>query len=409
VGGDNAESVCSVDSDCTGGSCQKLKKQSKLIGWQGYCIEPDLSRPINAEQGNFACLTWFPKDNITGALDINNQHVEAGFQATEASGKYYCLNARGNQSVTNVVGVDVISYDKFLGQQSVVTAPGHGINSREKRIITLDVSSPVYRDEIDYLTISATGNSDWFPNGTNKFFIRNGYITKYNSQLQVVKREGSEEAIINNPQTFAGESGGLNVGRYVWSDGRDKNFWYMRYDDGEGDGNNQYQYADPNNTGMQGEQFKDLLSNCAGSIDVAGNDNYQDICLGGDIDDNDDGCAVRAVFNADGRLDRINLTCFSGDAGDSESASFTVTAGLRETCTNIAQTTNDSSYTSVGWTDRLWKRSNFIIDSAGLNYKNSLNSAPFGSLSMQGLLVPEDLVSVFSHMENQQPQPANSV
>jgi hypothetical protein len=68
VGGDNADQVCSTDSDCSGGTCQKLKKQSKLIGWQGYCIEPDLSRPINAEQGNFACLTWFPKDSITALL-----------------------------------------------------------------------------------------------------------------------------------------------------------------------------------------------------------------------------------------------------------------------------------------------------------------------------------------------------
>ena len=399
-GGTNADRVCSTDADCAGsGSCQKVTKQSKLIGWQGYCIEPDLSRPLNAEQNNFACLTWFPKDNITGAYDINNQHVEAGFQASDASGKYFCLNADGNQTVTTVLGSDIIAYDKFLAQQivSTVTSTNQGRNSREKRTVTFSVANPVYRDEIDYLAISATGNGDWFPNGTAKFFIRNGFITKYNTQMQVVQREGSEETPINNPQAFAGESGGLNVGRYVWSDGRAKNFWYMRYDDGEGDGNDQYQYADPTTVGMSGEQFGDLLSSCSGNIDVAsGNDNYQDDCLGGDIDDNDDGCAIRAVFNTDGRLDRINLTCFSGDAGDVESASFTITAGMRETCASIAQT-EDTPYTSVGWTDRLWSRSNFAVDPGGLNYKNNLATAPYGSLGMFAPLVSESLISIFSH------------
>lgn len=395
VGGDNADQVCSTDSDCSGGVCQKLKKQSKLIGWQGYCIEPDLSRPINAEQGSFACLTWFPKDSITGALDINNQHVEAGFQATEASGKYYCLNAKGNQTVTSVLGSDVAIYDKLLGTKEVKSDQ---VNDRTIRVLTVNASTPVYRDEIDYLLISATGNSDWFPNGTNKFFIRNGYVSKYTNQTQIFTGNGSSLDLVNDSSLlFAGEATGLNIGQEVWSDGRDKSAWYMRWDDGQGDVVSlpHYQYADPYDTTVV--QFRDLLRADCGSVDTDRADNYQGNCLNENVDNEDDGCAIRAMFDTSGKLDHVSLVCFTGEGTDFETVTFNVSAGLRETCTSVAQTAKDAPYTSVGWTDRLWKRSNFAIDPSGLNYKNNLAGSPFGSVSMQGLLVPDQLVSIFSH------------
>lgn len=404
MGGVNADKVCSSDADCTNGSCQKVRKQSRLIGWQGYCIEPDFSRPLNAEQNLFACLTWFPKDNITGAFDINNQHVEAGFQASDASGKYYCLRARGNQYVFNpIIGSEVASYDKFVGEEEVRHS-GETPSGREKRRIDINMSSDsIYQSDIDYIKISTAGNNNnWFSQGPTyqNFFIRNGLITKYNGPLfEVVKRTGDDEESIVNPQKLTGESTTyLSAGQYVWSDGRDKNYWYMRYDDGEGDGNDQYQFADP-----YSPRYADLLSSsCAGNIDTVGRDDYESGCFsGGGNDDRDDGCAVRVVFNDDGKLNRINITCLT-DEIDSEDVKVRVYVGLRETCLNIAQT-EDNPYSSIGWTDRLWSRSSYVIDPGTLAYKNSLQNVPFGSLGMFTPLVPETLISIFSHYSEPTP------
>lgn len=414
VGGDHADRVCDSDSDCTNGSCQKLKKQSRLIGWQGYCIEPDLSRPLNAEQNNFACLTWFPKDNITGAYDINNQHVEAGFQASEASGKYYCLNAKGYQETNNSVavnGTSTLTYNRFLGGGAIThnndedNVPDDINTDREKRVINIDPARPVYRDEIDYILVSAEGlGGAWFANGTKSYIIRNGLITKYQGSFRtVVKKEGNsgEEEVIQDAQLLTGEANNLGPSNYAWSDGRDKNIWYLRYDDGES-GENHYQFADPYSS-VTGE-FADLLNPECGNLDVSTNcwqtpgpacrDSYQNTCLGGDKYNFDDGCAVQVTFNPDGRLSKINLVCYTGDGEHEEGRTINFYVGLREPCTAVAQTEN-SAYTAVGWTDRLWRRSPYTI--SALNYPNSLISSPYGSLAMPSAFVHDKLISVFTH------------
>lgn len=71
------------------GSCQLLKKSTRFIGWRGYCLEPDISAPLNGTSKQFRCLTWLPIDNLQGTADVNNQHAEAGFVGSAQ----YCLKA----------------------------------------------------------------------------------------------------------------------------------------------------------------------------------------------------------------------------------------------------------------------------------------------------------------------------
>ncbi len=415
-GGDNVDRVCNLESDCPNGSCQKAKKESRLIGWQGYCIEPDFSRPLNAEQNSFACLTWLPKDSITGAYDINNQHVEAGFQTTASNGKYYCLQGRGRQTDQNDttqvpgpawgIGGTRYTYDKYLDSGNM----GQGQNDstdRKKRVLTVwDPTSQIHRDEIDYILISPSGDGDWFPSGGYRsFFIRNGLITKYNGAAppEVVSKNGNSgaEVAIPDAQLLTGEATSIPPGHYVWSDGRDTNFWYMRYDNGRGDGDDQFQFADPYAAVYPGvPPYADLLigpnTRCR-SVDIDEVDEYQDGCLGGNTDNNDAGCAIRVVFDTNGMLNRINFVCFIGDESKNRNTSFRIYAGLRESCNYISQT-EEAAYTSVGWTDRLWQTNlPYVIGSGGLNYRKSTISPPFGSLAMPGLLIPDQLVHIFSH------------
>ncbi len=424
LGGANDNKVCAKDDDCPSGTCQKKKNDSKLIGWEGYCVEPDLSRPLNAEQNKFACLTWFPKDTISDSFDINNQHTEAAFQAVSAAGKYYCLGAKGNalqpennvaadryrDELTNpVAGIDVKFDTEYWTNHTDATDDGsHNmtlIHDRKKVVFTPDQNQPIYRDELDYISFRVNGNGNWFPNANDMYFyIRNGLLTKYNETFTVIKKNGET---VTNPQIFSGERAIGN--RYVWADGRNKDAWVMRYDDGDlGNGDNtQYQFADPD-----GGSYVDLLRGPEGngctSIDTLldgnrGGDNFQSGCLHEDINDTDDGCAIKINFASDGRLTQINFVCLTGEisGGDWEHANFRVIVGLKESCLNIAQTTANSSYDAVGWTNRLWEASKYTVN--GLNYKYDLPANPFGSLGLPSELSAAEqssMINIYTHYNN---------
>lgn len=81
-----------------GGTCLKLQRQDDVIGWSGYCLERDLSTPINGDKSQKACLTWLPQDIVPGGRDIYNQFRTAGYIPPVGGGKYYCLEASGNFS-----------------------------------------------------------------------------------------------------------------------------------------------------------------------------------------------------------------------------------------------------------------------------------------------------------------------
>lgn len=88
-----------------GGTCLLLKRQDDVIGWQGYCLERDLSTPLNGNKNQRACLTWLPQDVAPGARDIYNQFRLAGYTPPIGGGKYYCLQAEG-EYVSDAVAVN---------------------------------------------------------------------------------------------------------------------------------------------------------------------------------------------------------------------------------------------------------------------------------------------------------------
>lgn len=95
-GGERANEICSKDDDCgPSGSCIKKKKETKVIGWRGYCLELDQSRVVWSNKSNFGCLTWLPVGRISGYKDINAQNIDAGYvpPGDGVGGRYYCTEA----------------------------------------------------------------------------------------------------------------------------------------------------------------------------------------------------------------------------------------------------------------------------------------------------------------------------
>ena len=139
------------------------------------------------------------------------------------------------------------------------------------------------------------------------------------------------------------------MGKFVLSDGTDQNSWEIRYDDGEGDteDNPNFQFADQSKADVLADGYFDLFtptfntSSC-GDMELSnGSSDIQDGCSGINMDNSDDGCAVKVTFE-NNKIKKIYFVCFTGASGDVEYVNFSVSAGLRESCTEVAQTEESS-------------------------------------------------------------------
>ena len=57
----------------------------------GFCLEPDLSRPINGlatfgQKQEYACQTWLPIQTSASGIDLFNINVDAGYNPNIDSG-----------------------------------------------------------------------------------------------------------------------------------------------------------------------------------------------------------------------------------------------------------------------------------------------------------------------------------
>jgi hypothetical protein len=104
--GERAGSVCSADEDCgvasSIGRCVPKERVERRMGTLGFCLEYDLSRPINGSQANglnapqYACLTWLPLEISASGVDVYNQDILAGYEPqTDAGGfgQVYCTES----------------------------------------------------------------------------------------------------------------------------------------------------------------------------------------------------------------------------------------------------------------------------------------------------------------------------
>ncbi|PIR74216.1 MAG: hypothetical protein COU35_03570, partial [Candidatus Magasanikbacteria bacterium CG10_big_fil_rev_8_21_14_0_10_47_10] len=105
-GGIKDGSPCSTDSHCAvpardgevpnNGTCAKLTRKEQLIGTEGFCLQPDLSRPLGLTDHQYACLTWLPIQVSASGSDIYNANIEAGYNpvpgedVVDSGGQVYC-------------------------------------------------------------------------------------------------------------------------------------------------------------------------------------------------------------------------------------------------------------------------------------------------------------------------------
>ncbi|HCU31648.1 TPA: hypothetical protein DIC21_02805 [Candidatus Uhrbacteria bacterium] len=94
-GGSTPGLECETDADCTvdeslsGGTCEKLNRLDTVYGWDGYCLERDVSTQLfgSTDSMDRTCLTWLPIDKLNGSRDAYANDTDAGYNAGDT---YYC-------------------------------------------------------------------------------------------------------------------------------------------------------------------------------------------------------------------------------------------------------------------------------------------------------------------------------
>lgn len=95
---DDSDSTSVTPSCADDGECKRLSKTDYVVGFQGQCVERDLSTPINGTASQYACLTWRPTGLIGGAYDIHNLNTSAGYFAP-VDRHFYCAEAGGTSRI----------------------------------------------------------------------------------------------------------------------------------------------------------------------------------------------------------------------------------------------------------------------------------------------------------------------
>ena len=339
-----------------GGTCAALTRLDRLLGWDGQCLEKDLSTPINGNR-DFACLTWRPVGVIPGGQDIYNQFSSAGYnQPTATTGKYYCLLTDGAE-----IQVDQKPTYSFTRHFYTATVKGQGDNDF---LGTDDASGGGDTTiNIKYLSIEDSTSGD--PLVSHHALPQKAKI--FAIEL-VPLNERSDRALLPATQDFSPGSvpqENLDLAKEWFAD---KGNILSRQHEGvmmAGEPFAGYSYWEarwniswdaPTGAGTAKSSkplfswdaiFHDELYNQAGSIKC-----------------NDGGkpyFAVRALFNPsdNDRLVGFWTSMCNSTANGADYLSFAVNILLGEPCINIAQVVSDTGE-NAALTDNLW-RSNYIL------------------------------------------------
>ena len=95
-----SDAVCELNDSSD--KCVEPNKVTQVIGLRGFCLEPDESRPDDAN----ACITWWPGASA-GDVDVYNLHYSAGY-SPENTRNWYC--ASGDDS-NPIFGPSVVAFE----------------------------------------------------------------------------------------------------------------------------------------------------------------------------------------------------------------------------------------------------------------------------------------------------------
>ncbi len=143
--------ACSANWECgnSGGICQLVTKETRFLGFKGFCLEQDLSRVMNGDPNQHPCLTWWPNNTLQGVPDSYNQYKDAGFNPNSlnySDGPYYCGSSGKYQFIDREIKSVKGQIDCDGNLQTTWDETVGGIRTSEKYI------GKSFKDFLDILT-----------------------------------------------------------------------------------------------------------------------------------------------------------------------------------------------------------------------------------------------------------------
>ncbi len=418
--------MCASDDDCVAagkqaGVCNKLTKESRLLGWRGFCLEDDLSRNVNGDNRLHPCLTWLPIDFLAGTADINNQYTKAGYETPEKGGRFYCVEANqaggsgeGDKNWPNDTfnsnhyikvryqgnllefGNDFNYTPNLYGVPSGEFSRGQFAFNKDSEVLAagalFDRSySPIKKQDIDQIIFNViSGDSEDIKAGTS--------LSIWPNAPMQVNGNGFQAAY--TVQTNDGLAPGIAVtGRYLGKDNEFILFYGSRKSEDEKQfvdvSGNLFDEADDKD-GLTGNLFarggvlkvRSQTTDTNGIWDRSRIANFnRNVCY-----KSTDGNwhAIRVVFKPNGDFDHYD-TAYCDDSPSEGVVKYEVVFKLRQWCHTLADAIYDpqslSPNRTIAATDRLWKGSGYQHDKKiGIDQVVSA----FGSLSIKNFTFPLD-------------------
>jgi|GEM_PF-4129593 len=353
---------------CRDGSCVQKSGEVNAVGWQGYCLDEDPTRPIYNNQGQHACLAWWPVDRIAAAPDIANQYADAGYQIPATGGQYWCLHGDSVSELTLVTSARIETTDED-----------------QARILTIEVpeSFDFRKYDIKSFSVNISADWSWLP-----WFWE--AVPRGNYIIEADQRTNGDEHIdaLVPPSGF---SESPNFQAYDTSADPEQEWWWWA--------------ADDNASGLDSDSVSGAARATGENLDSASLrrvvDKLKEYSLGspdrtvsceGNVvpwddpsSDDYDMAAVMLRFNPDNqKLRYIRLAYCSTGCGAGESSCdggegmlMTVRIRLQPHCSLIGRI---DPLRSAPWTDRLWEGTTYtgIPFDAG-NYRYDKQYMPYGS------------------------------
>ncbi len=415
LGGQKDGNVCKTDDDCykedksgkvVDGSCQKLKRQSTLIGWKGFCLEQDLSRVLNGDKTKHPCLTWLPVDSLVGGVDLNNLYPKAGYQLTEKGGKFFCLQANvpDAKSLAAIPPVFMStekndskygSWDKSeISRNDIPANQGNiykeDIERIDFQVLDSDTEDPVkgmvfsvWPNDLTINKPQAAYNLDKIEKDDFRGVVTTGHYMNSENQMILVYGSSSGQSGIPDYLDVAGNvcfgkdkntvPGKCMFGGNIFeTDGLMINGKYHVLS-GVGDA---LSLATPEQKNNKDGIWNPAWSNFSfctdsGDEDVVGRGNWH---------------ALRVDFDEKTRRFMGFKTIYCDKSNDGGEITYRVSFKMRQTCTAFAETKVDLGSPTAAWTNRIWLGSkNKFPALPDLGYVYNSDTAPYGSMEMADL------------------------
>lgn len=203
--GNSNGKACTFDWDCgSGGTCQTMTKETRFLGFKGFCLEEDLSRIMNGDQNQHPCLTWWPNNTLQGVPDAYNQYKDAGFNPNKlnySEGPFYCAASEPyeyvNPEIKTIYGV--VDCDRNLPINDTGNDTSNVATISQNKINTmLGVAEEPMSDFMDLLIAQGGYAEDYQDNKINKFGCWSPHENYYSTFAN--RCDGSDAA--NGPNKY---------------------------------------------------------------------------------------------------------------------------------------------------------------------------------------------------------------